>query len=65
MKAYVSVELGRGGALYPGVECPPLSQVGLDYVYRDEIGEIVFSILLKGFQKLQMTRLFSIPFIIT
>ena len=37
----------------------------IDYVHRDEIGEIVSSILLKGIQKLQMIRLFSIPLIIT
>ena len=40
-----------GGTLYPGVDCPPI-----DYVHRDEIGEIVSSLLLKGIQKLQMTR---------
>ena len=54
-----------GGALYPWVDCPPLPQVNYDYVHRDEIGEIVSSILLKGFQKLQITRLLSIPFIVT
>ena len=32
---------------------------------RYEIGEIVSSILLKGIQKLQMTRLFPIPLINT
>ena len=42
------------------IKCPPLSEVDLDY--RDEIGEIVSSILLKGFQKLHITRLFLIPF---
>ena len=47
------------------VECPPLLQVNSDSVHRDEIGEIVSSILLKDFQKLQITRLFSFPFIIT
>ena len=62
MKAYVRVE---GEKLYPGVECPPLPQVNSDSVHRDEIGEIVSSILLKGFQKLQITRLFSFPFITT
>ena len=57
------VEGGGGGTLYPRVECPPLPQVNSDSVHRDEIGEIVSSILLKGFQKLQITRLFSFPFI--
>ena len=37
----------------------------LRYFHKDEIGEIVSSILLKGIQKLQRTRLFSIPLIIT
>ena len=61
MKAYMRVEGGR--TLYPGLDCPPL----IDYVHRDrdKIGEIVSSILLKGIQKLQITRLFSIPLIIT
>ena len=63
MKAYDRVgEVGVGlGALYPGVECPFLLQVNSGCVHRDEIGEIVSSFLLKGFQKLQITRLFSIP----
>ena len=64
--AYMRVEWG--GTLYPGVYCPPLHpppQANIDYVHRDEIGDNVSSILLKGFQKLQITRLFSIPFIIT
>ena len=39
-----------------------IPEVNSDYVHRHEIGEIVSSILLKGFQKLQITRLFSIPF---
>ena len=49
---------GGGGTLYPGVDClhPPT-----DYVHRDEIWEIVSSILMKGIQKLQMTRICSIP----
>ena len=64
MKAYMRVEGGEG-TLNPGVECPPLPQVTSDSVHRDKIGEIVSSILLKGFQKLQITRLFSFPFIIT
>ena len=51
------VDGGRGGGTLP--------QVNSDYVHRDEIGETVSRILLKGFQKLQITRLFSIPFIIT
>ena len=54
--------VGGGGTPYPGEDCPPPP---IDYVQRDEIGEIVSSILLKGIQKLQMTRLFSIPLIIT
>ena len=65
MKAYMRVGL-EGGTLYPGVDCPPPQPPPyIDYVHRDEIGEIVSSILLKGIQKLQMTRLFSIPLIIT
>ena len=53
---------GRGvGTLNPGVDCHPPP---IDYVHRDEIGETVSSILLKGIQKPQITRLFSIPFII-
>ena len=51
----------EGGTLYPGVECPRLLHVNSDCVHRDVIEEIVSSILLKGFQKLQITRLFSIP----
>ena len=48
MKAYMRFEGGT-------VECPPLLQVNSDCAHRDEIGEIVSSILLKGFQKLQIT----------
>ena len=52
----------EGGTIYPGVRVkivfPPPPHI--DYVHRDEIGEILYSILLKGIQKLQMTRLFSI-----
>ena len=33
------------GTLYPGVFCP-----NIEYVHRDELGEIVSSILLNGFQ---------------
>ena len=44
MKEYMSFE--GGGTLYPGVECPPPLQANLYYDYRDEIGEIVSSILL-------------------
>ena len=68
MKAYMMV---GGGDTSPGVDCPlpppppPPPQANIDYVHRDEIGENVSSILLKGFQKLQITRLFSIPFIMT
>ena len=43
MKAYIRVE---EGALYPGVDCPP----GLLTFFRDEMGDIVSSILLKGIQ---------------
>ena len=43
-----------GGTLYPGVDC-------LVTVHRDDIGKIVSCILLKGIQKLQITRFFSIP----
>ena len=60
MKAYMRTE-GGGGTLYPGVDHPPLPQANIDYDHRDEIGEIVSSILLKGFQKLKITRLFSFP----
>ena len=56
MKGFMGVERGE---LY---STPPIP---IDYVHRDEIGEIVSSILLKGIQKLQMARLFSIPLIIT
>ena len=60
MKACMRIE--GGGALYPGVDCPPAP---IDKVHRDKIGEIVSSILLMGIQKLQMPRLFSFPLIIT
>ena len=50
-----------GGDTLPGVECPPLPQVNSDCVHGDEIGEIVFSIHLKDFQKLPITRLFPSP----
>ena len=63
MKEYMKV--WGGGPFYPRAECPPLLQVNSDCVHRDETGEIVSSILLKGYQKLQTTRPFSIPFIIT
>ena len=66
MKAYMRVDVcvwgGGGGG--NGVECPPLPQVSSDCVHRDEIWEIVSSILFKGIKKLHMTRPFSIPFII-
>ena len=53
MKAYMRV---GGGTLPRGrLSLPPT-----DYVHRDEIGEIVSSILLEGIHKLQMTRLFSL-----
>ena len=57
-----------GGDTLPGVECPHLPQVNSVYVHRDEIGENVSSILLKGFQKLQITSIkenVHNPFIIT
>ena len=63
MKAHMTV--GREGTLYPGVDCPPHTHTNFDYVHRDKVGENVSSIHLKGFQKLQITRLFSIPFIMT
>ena len=53
---------GVWGTLYPGVGCPTTP---IDYVDRDEIGEIVASILWKGIQKLQLSRLFSVPLNIT
>ena len=58
---YMRVEVGGGRDTIP----PPLPQENSVYAHRDEIGENVFSTLLKGFQKLQITRLFTIPFIIT
>ena len=54
-----------GGTLYPGVECPPLPQVNSDSVHRDEIGEIISSILLKGFLEISDNQALLIPFIIT
>ena len=54
------VRVGGGGTL-PQCRFPPPPAIPIDYVHRDEIGEIVSSILLKSIQKLQMTRLFSIP----
>ena len=62
MKAYMRVEGWGGGTLPFGRLSPPPP---LLTIFRDKIGEIVSSILLKGIQKLQMTRLFSIPLIIT
>ena len=59
MKAYMRVE--GWGTLYLWVDCPPLPQANINYVHRDEMGEIVCSILLKGFQKLQISRVFSSP----
>ena len=74
MKANMRVGVGGGGAgetLPRGRLSPPPPppqttppQVNIDYVHRDEI-ENVSSILLKRFQKFQITRLFSIPFIMT
>ena len=64
MKAYTRVGVGDTlpqGSLSPPPRLPPPPQANIDYVHRDEIGENVSSILLKGFQKLQITRLFSIP----
>ena len=62
MKEYRRIE---GGTLNPGVEYHTLPQVNSDCVRKDEIWEIVSSILLKGIQKLQTIRLFWIPSIIT
>ena len=62
MKAYMRVE--GGGHCTAGLIVPP-PPPPIDYVQRDKIGEIVSSILLKGIQKLQMARLFSIPLVIT
>ena len=56
MKAYIRV---GGRALYQRVDSPPphpLPQANIDYVPRDKLGEIVSSICLKGFQKLQIIR---------
>ena len=72
---YEPCQWGGGGTIYPGVKCPPptISHISslwlspppppppIDYVHRDKIWKIVSSILLKGFQKLQITRLFSFP----
>ena len=55
MKAYEGLGGGEGGNTLPQGRLSP----NIDYVHRDEVGEIVSSILLKGFQKL--TRLFSFP----
>ena len=71
MKAYMMV--GGRGHFTPGQIVPPPPpplhspppQANTDNVHRDKIGENVSSILLKGFLKLQITRLFSIPFIMT
>ena len=43
------------GRLPPPRLPPPPPQANINYVHRDEIGENVSSILLKGFQKLQIT----------
>ena len=59
------MRVGGEGTLYPRVDCLPVLQANIDYVHREQIGEIVSSILLNGFQKLQITRLFSIHFTIT
>ena len=54
MKAYMRAEWGDtlswvgGELLYPRVEGPPLLQVNSVCVHRDEIGEIVSSILCEG-----------------
>ena len=61
MKAHM--RFGVGDTLPKGSLSPPHPppQANIDFVHRDEIGENVSSILLKGFQKLQITRLTSIP----
>ena len=56
MKAYMRV--GGGGNFTLGRFLPPTPPIPTDHVHSDEIGEIVSSILLKGIQKLQITRLF-------
>ena len=56
MKA--TMRVGGRGTFYPGVECPRLLHVHSDYVHRVKIEEIVTSILLTGFQQLQIKRLF-------
>ena len=65
MKAYMRLGwgLGAGDTLSWGRSTP--CTAGKYYVHRDDIGEIDSSVLLNGVQKLQITRLFSIPFIIT
>ena len=63
MKEYIRVG-EEGNTLHGGALSRP-TEVNSNCVHRDEIGENVSSILLKGFQKLQITILFSIPFIIT
>ena len=63
MKAYMRVGVGDAllrGRLFPPPPPPP-PPANIDYVHRGEIGENVSSILWKIFQKLQITRLFSIP----
>ena len=65
IKAYMRVGGWGAGTLCPGVECPPLPQVNSDCIHKEEICKVVSGILLKGIQKLQLTRLFSIPFNIT
>ena len=59
------MRVGVGDAL-PGGRLPPPPpplppQANIVYVHRDEVGEIVSSILLKGIQRLQIIRLFLFP----
>ena len=65
MKAYMRVGGGGGGTLFsqhrlsPTPPPPPPPQANIDYVHKHKIGEKVSSILLKGFQKLQIMKLGS------
>ena len=64
MEAYMRVGVGDTlprGRLSPHPQSPSPPRANIDYVHRDEIGENVSRTLLKGFRKLQITKLFSIP----
>ena len=45
MKAYMRVEKLGGGTLYPGEDCSLIPQANIDFVHRDEIREIVSSMI--------------------